>query len=105
MLDKKFANAIIMSPSSDTTVHCRVCDMARDVAEKITENITFYKRSVIRIMNWLMFLMKPSCLYTFGSLTLRKGLLLMNSLDVNNYQDIQREKIFLKALTISYSWN
>jgi hypothetical protein len=34
-----------------------------------------------------------------------KGILLMKSSEVNNYQNIQREKIFLKSLKISYSWN
>jgi hypothetical protein len=104
MLDKKSAKVIKTIPSSDTSVGSRVHDMAQDVVEQIVENIKMDKRFAIqlKLMNRWKFLTKPSYLYTFGILMLRKVLLLMKFSDVNNYQNIQRERIFLKSFVDNF---
>jgi hypothetical protein len=103
MLDKKSAEVIKTIPSSDTSVGRRVHDMAQGVVEQIVENIKMNKRFAIQIdesadVSDEVELLIP---YTFGILMLRKVLLLMKFSDVNNYQNIQRERIFLKSLIIS----
>jgi hypothetical protein len=69
-------NAIKTIPSSDTTVGRRIHDMAQYDVEQIIiqRTLKLPKDLQFKLMIGWLFLMKPSCLYTFGTFILRKGL-------------------------------
>lgn len=99
MLDKKTANAIKTIQSSDTTPHCTIHDMAQDAVEQITVNVKLDKRFAIQTDESMEVSDEAELLVYIKYFYVKKWAIVEEILDVNNYQNIQWKKIFLKSLT------